>query len=123
MSIGYPYTYGDSLSSSEARANFTISKGCSLAFGAGFMYCLFLPLSVHAADENVNAVANEVGKRALKRVSNATGCGAILAVCGKKGNSEVVQRAANIALDPKTAAAFLCGFTVAWCLKYAVFDN
>ena len=118
--IGYPYSYGDYLSPEEARANLTISRGCSIAFATGFTYYLLSPAPAYADDNNV--IANEAKKAAAKRITNAIGCGAIMAAWGKpKATEAVAQQAASV--DPRIAGAFICGAAVAWCTKYIIFDR
>jgi hypothetical protein len=106
---------------------------------------IFSPKIVFAVDSvTADSVKSKATKKLAERVTNAFGCASIIAVCSKaSGTTEIAQQATtSIAkhavqnvdkvataatriplASPQAVAIFACGFTVSWCVKYAIFDK
>mmetsp|Transcript_31164 Transcript_31164/g.51951 ORF Transcript_31164/g.51951 Transcript_31164/m.51951 type:complete len:143 (-) Transcript_31164:71-499(-) len=104
--------------------------GLGLLVGSGM-----LPGVACAADEVPRRAMAQGKKRALKRLSNAAACSAIVAVC-KSGSAtaggqqlvaqnsdKIVDVASKVGVNPQSLALFGCGFAVSWCVKYMIFDK
>lgn len=132
MTLRYCYRISDQneLLKDDVRVELNQSeiKAHPRVFIKGLIAGLTFSPSIAFADDVANQANQQARKELAKRVSNAVGCTAILAVCKKNGAQQVAeagmqQAARGGAITPTTLAIFGCGFAVSWCVKYAVFDR
>jgi hypothetical protein len=143
IDVGYGYLTQLSLQEKlqideEVQANrdttYQVVRDNGQAFGRGMIFGLLTaPSLALAKDEVAKNAQKQAPKELAKRLSNAITCGTVVAACTAKSGSQVVgkvgekvvEQGAHLASQNPVGwgLAFLCGASVAWCAKYAIFDK
>lgn len=144
MTLDFSYLYTTQLSAEEKleidqevqvnrEITYQLVRSNGKAFFKGVLFgAATAPSLALAKDEIAKNAQREAKKELAKRVSNVVGCSAIVAACtatspqvaGKVGEKVVEQGAHLLGRNPVGwGLAFVCGATVAWCTKYAIFDK